>query len=206
MLGLYGRYYASRYRALTALIPEGATVLDVCCGPAILYHRYLKYQAVRYTGLDINVKFIQPLNQGGACGRLWDMRSETPLPDADYVVMQASLYHFLPDPAPVVDRMLRAARKAVLIAEPIRNLANSRNPLLRLLARRGTDPGSGEAAQRFTEELLDAFFAPYAAQVRQAFLIPGGREKVYVLASQPESGAAPFAACTDGFAMNHTAK
>jgi hypothetical protein len=51
------------------------------------------------------------------------------------------------------------------------------------LARRQTDPGTGAQARRFNEATLDAFFARYAPRVERSFLIPGGREKVYVLAA-----------------------
>jgi SAM-dependent methyltransferase len=181
MLALYGRHYASRYRAMADLIPAGAEVLDVCCGPANLYHRYLSKKSVRYCGLDINARFIRRLLRTGASGQVCDLQSDRELPAADYVLMQASLYHFLPDPSPIVDRMLRAARKQVIIAEPIRNLADRRIPVLSSLARQFTDPGIGPAAHRFTERTLDDFFSRYAARVSQSFLIPGGREKVYVL-------------------------
>jgi hypothetical protein len=77
--------------------------------------------------------------------------------------------------------MLRAAREQVVIAEPVRNLATSRNPLLAALARRQTDPGLGARPRRFTEATLDAFVAGLGVRVAQAFLIPGGREKVVVL-------------------------
>src|SRR5258705_7630934 len=96
MLLLYGRHYPSRYRAIADLIPAGSSVLDLCCGPALLHRRYLKHKSVQYTGLDINKVFIDRLNRQGGCGRICDLRSEEPLPSADYVIMQASLYHFLP--------------------------------------------------------------------------------------------------------------
>src|SRR6185369_13287964 len=125
MLLLYGRHYPARYRVICDLIPSGSSVLDLCCGPAILYHRYLRAKSVRYTGLDINQKFIDRLIRSGGLGKLWDLRGDEPLPAADYVIMQASLYHFLPDPSTIVNRMLQAAHKRVIIAEPIRNLATS---------------------------------------------------------------------------------
>src|SRR5713101_4008912 len=115
MLLLYGRHYPSRYRAIADLIPSGSSVLDLCCGPALLYHRCLRAKSIQYTGLDLNAKFIDRLIRWGGCGQIWDLRSEEPLPSADYVIMQASLYHFLPDASPVVNRMLRAARKQVII-------------------------------------------------------------------------------------------
>ena len=187
MLVLYGRHYTSRYRAIAELIPAGSSVLDVCCGPAILYHRYLRAKSVRYTGLDINAKFIARLNRRGGSGQVWDLRGEEPLPPADYVIMQASLYHFLPDPSRVVDRMRKGARKRVIIAEPIRNLATSDSRVLSLLGRLFTNPGVGEHSLRFTEGSLQTFFAGYASCVADSFTIAGGREQVYVLNERPVS-------------------
>ncbi|HEY2588473.1 MAG TPA: methyltransferase domain-containing protein [Tepidisphaeraceae bacterium] len=183
MLALYGRHAFARCRVVADLIPAGASILELCCGPGTLYHRHMRGRGVQYTGLDINPPFISRLKAMGATGRVWDLQRDTPLPEADYVIMQASLYHFLPDPAPVVDRMLAAAGRRVIVAEPIRNLSDSRVPILASLARRQTDPGTGAQARRFNEATLDAFFARYAPRVERSFLIPGGREKVYVLAA-----------------------
>src|SRR6266498_4367744 len=88
MLLLYGRHYASRYRAIAELIPANSKVLDLCCGPALLYHRYLQPKTVQYTGLDINANFIARLIRRGGSGEVWDLRSERALPTADYVIMQ----------------------------------------------------------------------------------------------------------------------
>lgn len=181
MLGLYGRHYPSRYRAIADLIPPGSSVLDLCCGPALLYHRYLRHKAVDYTGLDVNAKFIGQLTRRGAGGQIWDLRTASPLPQADYVVMQGSLFHFLPDAAAVVDRMLRAARKRVIIAEPIRNVASSKVRLVALAGKLLTNPGVGKHSDRFNEASLDQLFSSYSSSVVQSYLIPGGREKVYVL-------------------------
>lgn len=187
MVLLYGRHYTSRYRAIAELVPDGSSVLDLCCGPALLYHRYLRSKAVQYTGLDINANFIARLIRRGGSGQVWDLRSEDALPSADYVIMQASLYHFLPDASPVVDRMLQAARKRVIIAEPIRNLATSDSRLLSLLGRLFTNPGVGEHSLRFTEASLADFFSGYASRVVECFPIAGGREQVYVLDGQISS-------------------
>lgn len=184
MLLLYGRHYASRYRAISELIPDGSSVLDLCCGPALLYLRYLRAKAVQYTGLDINTKFIEQLIRRGVSAQLWDLRSEEALPSADYVIMQASLYHFLPDASQVVDRMLQAARKRVIIAEPVRNLATSNSRLLSLLGRWFTNPGAGQHKLRFTEASLADFFSGYSSRVVASFTIAGGREQVYVLNTQ----------------------
>lgn len=181
MLLLYGRHYGARYRAVAGLVPDGSSVLDVCCGPGVLFDRYLRARSVDYTGVDVNPRFVERVNRRGGRGLLLDLLEDRPLPGADTVVMQASLYQFLPDAAPVVRRMLLAARERVVIAEPVRNLANSRNPLLAAVARRQTDPGLGARPRRFTEATFDAFVAGLGVRVAREFLVPGGREKVVVL-------------------------
>ena len=183
MLLLYGRHYPSRYRAIADLIPADRSLVDLCCGPALLFNRYLRAKNVRYTGLDINEGFIRKLIRNGGSGQVWDLRKDDPLPRADYVMMQASLYHFLPDASSVVERMLDAATRQVIIAEPIRNLTDSKSPVFARLGQFFTNPGVGEQPHRFTEASLDELFSVYASQVERSFLIAGGREKVYVINS-----------------------
>lgn len=179
MIAAYGRHYGERYQAITDLIPAGASVLDLCCGPGILYQRYLRPKTVSYTGLDINEKFVRDVIGYGAQARVHDLCSDDPLPKADYVVMQASLYHFLPNAGPIISRMVAAARSAVIIAEPIRNLSDSRLRPLSWLARTITNPGI-EASQRFTEAKLTELFSQLDLVESKTFLIGGGRERVYV--------------------------
>lgn len=184
MLALYRRHYFSRYRAIASLIKPESTVLDLCCGPGILYRRYLREKSISYTGFDINSGFVKELNRCGARAEVRDLREDGPLPTADYVVMQASLYHFLPNPAPILVRMTEAAKRALIISEPVRNLADSRLGLVRALSERLTNPGVGSQPNRFTEKSLDEFFAGTDWRQTAAFLISGGREKVYVFGSQ----------------------
>jgi len=185
MVILYGRHYSGRYKVIADMIPAQSSVLDLCCGPAVLYHRYLHQKSVAYTGLDLSETFIKHLSARGGQGQVWDLKESAALPAADYVVMQASLYQFLPDPQPIVDRMLRAARRQVILAEPIRNITSSKLAPLAFIGRRFTDPGDGQSDHRFTEETLDLFFNRYSSQLSKAFSIPGGREKVFVLNSRP---------------------
>ena len=181
---LYGQQFNARYEAIASCIPDGATVLDVCCGPPVLFKRFLREKSIDYTGIDINARFVAELRASGAKGILANLAEMRSLPAADYVVMQASLYHFLPDPSTVVDRMLEAARKEVVISEPIRNLSSSKIPVLSWFARVQTNPGAGEHRLRFDEQTLDAFFARYGSRVTRSFLTPGGREKIYALTGE----------------------
>jgi SAM-dependent methyltransferase len=178
---LYGRHHHTRYRVIADLIPQGASVLELCCGPATLYHRFLRARNVRYTGLDISPNFIGNLNKRGGLGIVRDLRSDQALPPADFVIIQGALYFFLPDPSGLIGRMLAAAGRGIIIAESIRNLSTSSIPLLPKLANRLAGAVDGEEATRFTEETLDQLFDDYPPQLKRSFKIPGGRDKVYVL-------------------------
>ena len=180
---LYGRHYSDRMRAIADEVPAGSSVLELCCGPGTLYRRHLSTRARSYVGLDVNPGFVQSLRGRGLDARQVDLGSDAqPLPAADVVIMQASLYQFLPAPEAILDRMVAAARQRVIVSEPIRNLASSRIPLVGVLGRRAADPGVGGAAGRFTEDSLDQLMERYRELAISSFLIPGGREKVYVLA------------------------
>ena len=182
MHALYGRHHAGRLRAVAEQIPPGASVLELCCGPGSLYLGSLRHRAGSYIGLDANPGFVARLRARGVDARVRDLGAgAAPLPHAEVVVMQASLYHFLPGATAIVDRMLEAASRSVIVSEPIRNLTSSRIPWLGAIARRMTDPGVGQetSARRFTEASLDQLMKPY--DIRSAFLAPGGRDKIYVL-------------------------
>jgi SAM-dependent methyltransferase len=181
---LYGRHWNARHRAVADLIPEGASVLELCCGPGTLFRRELRRRGASYAGLDINPRFVGAVRAAGGSAEVRDVAAGAKLPLADVVLMQASLYHFLPDPHPIVDRMLAAARRRVIISEPVRNLSCSRVPGLGRLARSRTDPGDGGGTRRFDERALDALMADYRDRVQHSALLPGGREKVYVLEAQ----------------------
>jgi SAM-dependent methyltransferase len=178
---LYGRHYATHYAVIADLIPAGASVLDLCCGSAALYHHYLRAKSVRYTGLDTSPFFIKALARRGGSGLIWDLHSEKPLPRADFVVIQGALHLFLPEPGPLIERMLGAAIKQVIVSEPIRNLSSSRFSVVSRIANRISGGPAGSDASRFTEETLDRLFERYAAELKRSFKIPGGRDKVYIL-------------------------
>jgi SAM-dependent methyltransferase len=187
---LYGRHYAARMRAVADQVPAGASVLECCCGPGTLYERHLRGRAGEYVGIDVNPRFVARLRRRGVDARRLDLAAaELEFPRADVVILQASLYHFLPDAERIVDAMLDAARDRVIVSEPIRNLASSRVPLIARLGARATDPGVGEHNQRFSEASLAALMERYRERVLKAFPIPGGREMVYVL-SAGRSGTA----------------
>lgn len=181
---LYGRHYPARMRLVAEQVSPGASVLELCCGPGTLYRRYLRDRTSRYIGLDVNERFVADLRRAGVDARRQDLANlDEPLPPADVAIIQASLYHFLPDAAAIVDRMLMAARERVIVSEPIRNLATSGLPGVGVLGRLAADPGVGGHGHRFTEATLDELMRRYDGRILTTSLIPGGREKMYVLSA-----------------------
>ena len=178
---LYGAKLAQRNRVLAELIPDGASVVDLCCGPPMLFEDHLKAKGVSYLGIDINPVFVSAVERSGAQARLMDLRHSPSLPKADFVIMQGSLYHFLPEASALLDRMLAAARLRVVVSEPVRNLSQSSIPGLAKLAAIATDAGDGPQYGRFDEESLDALFRPYAERLVSVFPVAGGRERIVVL-------------------------
>ena len=188
---LYGRYYAARDAAVAAHVPDGASVLELCCGPARLYERELRGRIGPYVALDASERFVARLRRRGVDARRADVATAE-LPVADVVVMQASLYHFLPAADAIVRRMRAAARASVIVAEPVRNLASSRLGLVaRLGARRRRDRRrrAGPALRRRLAGRAHAR-PEFAGAVAFHAPIPGGREHLYVLtgAAAPAAG------------------
>ena len=181
MAALYGRHYWHRQLAISRLIPEGKSVVDVCCGPGTLYTRHLKARHNVYTGIDLNEQFIRRIRRAGAQGIIASVEQMEEFPAADYLVMQASLYHFLPNPHPLLKKMVSAARERVIISEPIRNLTDSRVRPIAWFARLTTDAGNGRNEQRFNETLLSQVLSPYNAFIKSRELLPGGREACFVI-------------------------
>lgn len=178
---LYGRYYAARDAAVAAHVADGASVLELCCGPGRLYRNQLRGRVGRYVAMDSNAAFVDKLRRRGVDARRADFASAD-LPVADVVLMQASLYHFLPDAEGMVSRMLAAARKRVVISEPVRNLAQSRVTIVARLASAGAATAGGAHAQRFDEASLEALMKRFGDALVTSHPTPGGRERVYVLA------------------------
>jgi trans-aconitate methyltransferase len=192
MRALYGRHYAARMRAVADQVPDGASVLELCCGPATMYLRHLRGRTSAYVGIDVNERFVARLRRRGVDARRLDLAAGSePLPEADVVILQASLYHFLPHADRILDRMLAAARDRVIVSEPVRNLASSRVALIARVGRGAADPGVGGHGQRFTAESFAALMERYRERMTCSFPIPGGREQVYVLSAAPAPGPAP---------------
>lgn len=170
---LYGDDLARRERLVARLVPRGARVVDVACGDAGIARRL---RGVAYEGVDVSPIFVEALARRGLPAHRLDVTRDDP-PTGDVVLMLGALYQFLPDAGPVLLRLRRAARLHVVIAEPYRNLAQSRNRLVAALARRATDPGVASSTARFDAASLRALLASQGARE----LVDTGRELIATL-------------------------
>ena len=173
---LYGKYFEARYRLIAELIPENASVVELCAGDAYLYSNYLRAKGVHYTGLDINKAFVRAAKAKGISFLEHDLASDK-IPPADYVILQASLYQFIPNEDRIIQKLLDATRKVLIISEPIRNLSDSDNTLVRLLAKYSANPGKGHAVDRFNEVSLLSCFKRFR-EFSEMKVPEGGREMI----------------------------
>lgn len=171
-----GRYFAQRYLALAELIPQNASVTEVCLGDAYLYSNYLAGKEVNYLGLDINNAFVRSAIRKDIPARVFDVMTEEVEP-ADYVIMQGSLYQFIPEEKKIIRKLLDAAKKQLIISEPVKNRAQSDNPFVSFLAKYAVNPGTGHARERFNEKTLVACFQSFP-EFKEAKVIPGGIDMI----------------------------
>jgi SAM-dependent methyltransferase len=183
---LYGRHFGARYAAIADLIPAACSVVDLCAGDCFLYSRYLAAKQVNYLGLDISDEMVAFARSRGIPARRFDVRTDR-VPTADVIVMQASLYQFLPDAASVLRKLFAAAADRVILAEPVRNLSSSSNAVVAALGRRLTRPsGGGYTAERFDSSSF-AELCRTLPSLERLTPIPGGREMVALFRCQRSS-------------------
>jgi len=175
---LYGHHYLGRYRAIAEKIPRGTSVTDVCSGDSALYTRYLKGKN-KYTGIDMNP--LTTFNTHWAKVIKGNIVTEA-IPKADYIVMQGSLYQFMPKHKTIIDKMLKSSNKKVIISEPIINLSNSNIGFISTITKKVANPGSGQKIERFTKRsFIDFFKSDFRNIIEEISLISGGREMMVVL-------------------------
>jgi hypothetical protein len=180
MRGLYGRNYGRRLAALAADVGEDSVVVDLCAGLGDFYD-HLRAKRIIYKAFDASEESVAYGQKKGLDIRLADV-NKLNFPPADYYVMIDSLYHFYDQAEMLIERMVSASRRRVLIMEPIKNLTSSNSRPLAWLARRLTNEGGGRNGQRFTETTLDRLmFGALKHRLLEAKKAPGGRDKIYIL-------------------------
>ncbi|MBI2968953.1 MAG: hypothetical protein HYY40_14220 [Bacteroidetes bacterium] len=175
---LYGRFFEERYSAIADLIPLDSDVCEVCMGDAYLYWNYLAKKSVTYCGLDINEIFVSHAIEKGVNADIHNLVRD-PVPVADYIIMQAGLYQFIPCHKEILGKLISSAGKRVIVSEPIVNLSDSRNWFIAMIARLSANPGTGHPTQRFSRESLLGVFNEFS-EFSETHEIRGGRELIGV--------------------------
>jgi len=179
---LYGKYFEARYKSIDDIIPLNSNVVELCAGDGYLYEYYFKKRNINYTGFDINSGFVDTAKKKMIPISLLNILTD-PIPSADYVIIQAGLYQFIPKEHGVIRRLLDSAKSTLIIAEPIRNLADSTNPLISLIAKYSANPGSAPAVKRFNRETLINCFRSYK-EFHEIKEVEGGRELIGIFKKQ----------------------
>jgi len=178
---MYRKHYTKRYEAITSLIDSNSSVLDVCCGDSKLYF-YLRGKNVDYLGLDLNPTFVRVSKRSGIQARMFDLYKDVP-PKKDFVVIQASLYQFIPDHNEILQKLFSAAKRYLIVAEPIRSYAQSKWKVVSLLGKLLNNPaGDGiYKVQRFNLDTLKETMRPFEKNIVEEFMLPGSIEYVFVV-------------------------
>lgn len=174
----YGRDYAARYALIADRIGSPTEVLEVCCGGLAL-HRHLHDRGLlrSYVGLDLEPAMLRLAARCGAHVRAFDVRDGLELPGAETVIIQASLYQFHDLADTLLPRLWAAARRLLVIAEPVRNLAHSRYSLARWIARMLNRTRDGRIHTfRYTEATLLELYRRSKIPVSCLDRTPGGHE------------------------------
>ncbi len=183
----YGRDYAARYALIADRIGRPSEVLEVCCGGLGLY-RYLHDRGLlrSYVGLDLEPAMLRLAARRGANVRAFDVRDGLELPGADTVIIQASLYQFHDIADTLLSRLWAAARRLLVISEPVRNLAHSRYGLASWLARMLNRTTDGRIHTfRYSEATLLELYRRSAVPIAHVARTPAGREVVVTSLKAP---------------------
>jgi hypothetical protein len=160
---LHGRELGVATDRVAGYIEPDSKVVDVCAGTAHLAASVVA-RGCTYLALDFNSTFVLSVRKRGIRARFHNVHTDA-IPAADYVVMISSFYHFRDCEDEVFERLRSAARRAVVLCEPVRNLSNHRIVPLAKLANRLTNPGGDDYRFRHSIETFRAFCDRHDADV-----------------------------------------
>ncbi len=172
-------FYKKRYEVLQGLIENNSTVVDVCCGDCKIVE-FLKDKNIDYTGLDYNEYFIRTATMKGIKARFCDIRRDD-IPQADYILIIGSLYQFIPYHSPLLHKLLSAAKRYLIVSEPIKNYTHSKSRIISYMATMMTNPGDGAKPYRFNEDTIKQAFRPFRTNIVREFRATNNKEYIVVL-------------------------
>ena len=147
-LGGYKKRFKPVIEHLAKLEPK-SKVLELCFADTHLAE-YCKQKNLTWQGFDINENFIDTARQKGFDAMYRDLAENTPLPEADVVIMLGSFYHFNKIGNEILTRMFEAT-DCVILSEPVKNLSDAPG-LIGFFARRSANAGKGFETFRYNRE------------------------------------------------------
>ncbi len=192
----YGADAEARYPLVADLVADPTDqpghILELCCGDLALYRHLLRRGLARsYLGLEQSSAMLRLARRRGVDVRAFDVRAAGELPTADTVIMQASLYQFHDIADTLLPRLWAAARRLLVIAEPVRNLSQSRYGAAHWVARILTRTDDRVHIFRYTEATLLELYRRCKIPVSRLDRTPGGREIVVCSFKAPSLSAGP---------------
>ncbi len=180
MRASYGADYTARLALVAEHVGEPGEILEVCPGDLALYrHLAARGLVSRYVGLEQAPAMLRRAQRRGVDVRAFDVRAGGALSAADTVIMQGSLYQFHDVAETLLPRLWAAARRRLVLAEPVKNLTQSRLGPARWLAGALTRTTDGRAhTVRYTEAALLGLYARCGVPVSRLDRTRGGREVV----------------------------
>ena len=176
---MYKTSFNERYTTINNLITDNSSVVDVCCGDSYLYS-YLKNKNINYLGLDFNPTFINISKRKGIKARLFNIY-EDPIPHADYIIIQTSLYQFIPNHDQILKKLYQAADKYLIITETMKSYGGSKNKFFSKIGKYLNNPGDGIKENRFSLITFKKAMEPFQEKIENEFFIKGNIDYVVVI-------------------------
>jgi hypothetical protein len=176
----YGKRLKARYLNLEKHLPGNSNVLELCMGDAFFYRKYLAQKKINYQCCDINPVFVKAAKSKGLTSFLTDI-SRDEIPKADYVLMQGSLCYFIPNQIKIIQKLLDACNKEVIISENIESISNSKSRLKSFLAEQFSKAKTGQSKIKFTKESLYETFSGFKSHLKVWEESPDSKEIIIVL-------------------------
>ena len=180
---LYGGRCSERFTVVAPRIEDGDSVVELCAGEGLLYREHLDGRVSEYKGYDLSRASVELGRRHSAPLEHADIRV-LEIPKADTVVMMGSLYQFLPDARTVLDRMVAAARRRVILTEPVHNRSQG-GGLSAWVAGYLTETEDNRG-ERFDEERLRALMDGHT--ILHWERVAGGREVLAVVEGKAKRG------------------
>lgn len=129
---LHGDGYEHRFRRIGERLPSDAWVLDVGCGTCHLAD--LLRPSQRYTGIDLNPRFVSDAQERGIDARIADVLDVLNYPEGpDAVVVSDMLHHIVPHERAFLQGLGKQLRHDLIICETLTYGSNMLQRLAGLL-------------------------------------------------------------------------